>query len=195
MSAPEAFAQHWNASQAIAGVQVAVGANSPFLFGKRLWAETRIALFEQACDIRTPGHHLRDSIPRVSFGSEWLEGTIVDLYKENVSRFRALVGADIEENALEVLRAGGVPQLKALRLHNGTIYRWNRPCYGISENGKPHLRIELRVLPSGPTVADEVANGAFWLGLMSELIECLDSIGRSARTGGRGSCPATYEEK
>ena len=176
LAEPERFPAYYNLSQLLLAPVLAAGVNSPVLFGRRLWAETRIALFEQACDIRTPGHHLRDSIPRVSFGSRWLTGTIVDLYKENVSRFRALVGADIEEDSLEALRAGRVPQLKALRLHNGTIYRWNRPCYGISENGKPHLRIELRILPSGPTVPDEVANGAFWLGLMSELGATIDDL-------------------
>jgi CBS domain-containing protein len=178
LAEPERFSHYYNLSQLLLAPVLAVGVNSPVLFGRRLWAETRIALFEQACDIRTPGHHLRDSIPRVSFGSKWLTGTIVDLYKENVSRFRALVGADIEENSLDALKAGRVPQLKALRLHNGTIYRWNRPCYGISENGKPHLRIELRVLPSGPTVPDEVANGALWLGLMSELGATIDDLPR-----------------
>src|SRR6184192_2019552 len=176
LAQPERFPHFYNLSQFLLAPVLAVGVNSPVLFGRRLWAETRIALFEQACDIRTPGHHLRDSIPRVSFGSQWLKGSIVDLYKENVSRFRALVGADIEENALAELDAGRVPQLKALRLHNGTIYRWNRPVYGTSENGKPHLRIELRVLPSGPTVLDEVANGALWLGLMSELGATIEDL-------------------
>ncbi len=176
LAEPERFAHYYNVSQLLLAPVLAVGVNSPVFFGRRLWAETRIALFEQACDIRTPGHHLRDSVPRVSFGSQWLKGNVVDLYKENVSRFRALLGTEIEEDAFEALREGRTPQLKALRLHNGTIYRWNRPCYGISENGKPHLRIELRVLPSGPTVADEVANGALWLGLMSELGATIDDL-------------------
>src|SRR5438270_3368828 len=123
LAQPERFPHFYNLSQFLLAPVLAVGVNSPVLFGRRLWAETRIALFEQACDIRTPGHHLRDSIPRVSFGSHWLKGSVVDLYKENVSRFRALVGADIEENALATLDAGRVPQLKALRLHNGTIDR------------------------------------------------------------------------
>ena len=176
LAEPERFAHHYNVSQLLLAPVLAAGVNSAVLFGRRLWAETRIALFEQACDIRTPGHHLRDSVPRVSFGNAWLKGGIVDLYKENVARFRVLVGADIEEDAFDALREGRPPQLRALRLHNGTIYRWNRPCYGISENGKPHLRIELRVLPSGPTVADEVANAALWLGLMSELGATLDDV-------------------
>ncbi len=176
LAEPERFAHHYNLAQMLLAPVLAAGVNSPVLFGRRLWAETRIALFEQACDIRTPGMHLRDSPGRVSFGSQWLKGNVVDLYKENVTRFRALVGAEIEEDPFEALREGRAPELKALRLHNGTIYRWNRPCYGISENGKPHLRIELRVLPSGPTVADEVANAALWLGLMSELGATLADI-------------------
>jgi CBS domain-containing protein len=176
LAEPERFAHHYNLAQMLLAPVLAAGVNSPVLFGRRLWAETRIALFEQACDIRTPGMHLRDSPGRVSFGSQWLKGNVVDLYKENVTRFRALVGAEIEEDPFDALRDGRAPELKALRLHNGTIYRWNRPCYGISENGKPHLRIELRVLPSGPTVADEVANAALWLGLMSELGATLEDI-------------------
>ena len=176
LAEPEKFAHHYNLAQLLLAPVLAAGVNSPILFGRRLWSETRIALFEQACDIRTPGLHLRDFIGRVSFGTQWLRGSVVDLYKENVSRFRALVGAEMEEDPFDALREGRAPQLKALRLHNGTIYRWNRPCYGISENGKPHLRIELRVLPSGPTVADEVANGALWLGLMSELGATLEDI-------------------
>ena len=169
LAEPERFAHYYNLAQMLLAPVLAAGCNSPVLFGRRLWSETRIALFEQACDIRTPGLHLRESPGRVSFGTQWLRGSIVDLYKENVTRFRALVGAPIDEDPFDALKQGKAPQLKALRLHNGTIYRWNRPCYGISENGKPHLRIELRVLPSGPTVADEVANAALWLGLMSEM--------------------------
>jgi CBS domain-containing protein len=169
LAEPERFAHHYNLAQLLLAPVLASGCNSPLLFGRRLWSETRIALFEQSCDIRTPGLHLREQQGRVSFGSGWLEGGVVDLYKENIVRYRPLVGTDLGEDALDTLARGAVPELKALRLHNGTIYRWNRPTYGISENGKPHLRIELRVLPSGPSVADEVASGAFWLGLMSGL--------------------------
>jgi CBS domain-containing protein/gamma-glutamyl:cysteine ligase YbdK (ATP-grasp superfamily) len=176
LAEPERFAHFYNLAQLLLAPVLAVGTNSPVLFGRRLWAETRIALFEQACDIRTPGLHLRDQVGRVSFGRDWLRGGAVDLYKENITRFRALVGTDSHEDALLALEAGRVPELKALRLHNGTIYRWNRACYGISENGKPHLRIELRILPSGPTIADEVANGAFWLGLMSEMSATIEDI-------------------
>jgi CBS domain-containing protein len=173
---PDRFAHYYNLAQLLLAPVLAAGPNSPVLFGRRLWSETRIALFEQACDIRTPGHHLRDSIPRVSFGSQWLEGSVAEIFRENVVRFRALVGTETDEDASAVLKKGRVPELKALRLHNGTIYRWNRPCYGISENGKPHLRVELRVLPSGPSIADEVANAAFWLGLMSELSVTIEHV-------------------
>lgn len=173
---PERFPHYYNVAQMLAGPVLAAGTNSATLFGRRLWAETRIALFEQSCDIRPPGQHLREQVARVSFGKDWVRGSVLDIYKENVSRFRALVGTDTYENALRQLEKGEVPELKALRLHNGTIYRWNRACYGISPNGKPHLRIELRILPSGPTIADEVANAALWLGLMSELVATIEDV-------------------
>lgn len=177
LAEPERFAQMYNLAQLLTAPVLAVGTNSPLLFGRRLWSETRIAVFEQSCDIRTPGLHLRDSIGRVSFGRNWLRGSVVDLFKENVSRFRPLVGTTKEgPDGLEALEQGLVPSMKALRLHSGTVYRWNRPCYGISDNGKPHLRIELRCLPSGPTIADEVANGALWLGLMNELGSTIEDV-------------------
>jgi CBS domain-containing protein len=176
LAEPERFAHFYNVAQLLLAPTLAIGTNSPVLFGRRLWSETRIALFEQACDIRTPALYLRDQAARVSFGKGWLTGGVLDLYKENIARFRPLVGTDLGENALDALNRGEIPELRALRLHNGTIYRWNRPCYGISENGKPHLRIELRILPSGPTVADEVANAAFWLGLMSEIGHTIDDV-------------------
>jgi CBS domain-containing protein/gamma-glutamylcysteine synthetase len=175
-SEPERFAHDYDTAQLLLAPTLAIGTNSPTLFGKRLWAETRIALFEQSCDIRAPAHHLRERAARVSFGKQWVRGSVVDIFKDNVARFRTLVGTGDVEDSLVALDQGRIPELKALRLHNGTIYRWNRACYGISENGKPHLRIELRALPSGPTIRDEVANGAFWLGLMSELTATLEDI-------------------
>lgn len=173
---PERFGHSYDVAQLLLGPTLAVGTNSPTLFGKRLWAETRIALFEQSCDIRAPQLHGRDRSARVSFGKGWVRGSVLDIFKDNVTRYRPLVGGEIEEDALAVLDRGGVPQLKALRLHNGTIYRWNRAVYGISASGKPHLRIELRILPSGPTILDEVANAAFWLGLMSELGATIEDV-------------------
>jgi hypothetical protein len=166
---PEAFARYWNASQAISSVQVAVGANSPFLFGKRLWAETRIALFEQATDTRPEELKAQGVRPRVWFGERWIT-SIFDLFEENVRYFPPLLPITEDEDPVEVLNAGGVPHLGELRLHNGTIYRWNRPVYDVM-NGRPHLRVENRVLPAGPTVVDQVANAAFYFGLVGELAE------------------------
>jgi CBS domain-containing protein/gamma-glutamylcysteine synthetase len=166
---PKEFARMYNLAQLLAGPMVAISANSPLLFGRRLWAETRIALFRQAVDTRTQhAHHLRESEARVSFGTAWVKESIVEIFREDIARFRTLVGTDLDEDPMAVLDRGELPQLKALRLHNGTIYRWNRPCYGVM-NGKAHLRIENRVMPSGPSVIDQVANGAFWFGLMAEL--------------------------
>jgi hypothetical protein len=165
---PAEFARMYNLAQLLAAPLMAVSANSPLLFGRRLWAETRIALFRQAVDTRTHTHHLRESEARVSFGTRWVERSVTEIFQEDIARFRTLVGTDLDEDPMAVLDAGGVPALKALRLHNGTIYRWNRVCYGVTE-GKPHLRIENRIMPSGPSVLDEVANAALWFGLMVEL--------------------------
>jgi CBS domain-containing protein/gamma-glutamylcysteine synthetase len=165
---PDDFARLYNVSQVLAAPVLAVATNSPMLFGRRLWNETRIALFEQAVDTRPTGHHLREASSRVSSGSRWARKSVLEIFKEDVARFRPLVGTDLDEDPIETLARGGVPQLKALRLHNGTIYRWNRACYGVHD-GRPHLRIELRVLPSGPSIVDEIANAAFWLGLMAEI--------------------------
>lgn len=161
----EDFVSAYNWAQAITGPVLSCATNSPLLMGKRLWRETRIALFKQATDTRSSTDYMRDSESRVHFGSRWLENSVLDLFKEDVARYRVLVSSEVDEDSLEVLEKGGVPKLQALNIHNGTIYKWNRACYGISD-GKPHLRIENRVLPSGPTVIDEMANTAFWLGLM-----------------------------
>ncbi len=161
---PDEFVRVYNTAQAITGPVLAACVNSPLLFGKRLWAETRIALFQQSLDTRSSGVHLRELSPRVRFGNRWVESSVTELFEEDVAEFRALLAQDIEENSLECLDAGQVPRLDALQLHNSTVYRWNRPCYGISD-GKPHLRIECRALPAGPTVRDEVANAVFWIGL------------------------------
>ncbi len=163
---PDEFADLYNVAQAVAGPMVAVACNSPLLFGKRLWHETRIALLEQSIDTRPTRHHLRENNPRVTFGNAWLDESVLEIFREDIARFRLLFATEIDEDPFEVIDEGGIPKLKALRLHNGTIYRWNRPCYGILD-GKPHLRIENRVLPAGPTPADEVANAAFWFGLMA----------------------------
>ncbi len=161
---PNAFAEHWNAAQAIAGIQLAVGANSPFLFGRELWQETRIALFEQATDTRSEELKAQGVRPRVWFGERWITG-IFDLFEENVRYFSALLPLVDDEDPEAMLERGDVPELPELRLHNGTVYRWNRPVYDVVDD-RPHLRIENRVLPAGPTVVDILANAAFYYGLV-----------------------------
>ncbi|NPA42886.1 MAG: CBS domain-containing protein [Chlorobi bacterium] len=173
---PANFAKRYNIAQAIAGIVLAPAVNSPLLFGKRLWRETRIALFQQAIDTRVSSEHIRDRYPRVTFGTKWVEESILDIYKEDIIRYRVLLGAEIPHDSLEYVKQGKVPILKALTVHNSTIYRWNRPVYGISPNGKPHLRIEARMFPAGPSVADEMANAAFWLGLMEGYFNRIDDI-------------------
>jgi hypothetical protein len=160
---PATFASYWNASQAIAGVQAALGANSPFLFGRRLWAETRVPLFEQVADTRTEELKNQAVRQRVWFGERWIT-SIFDLFEENVRYFPALLPVCDPEDPDDVVAAGGVPRLPELRLHNGTVYRWNRPVYDVRD-GVPHLRVENRVLSSGPTVVDMLANAAFYFGL------------------------------
>ncbi len=164
---PDEFPAYWNASQAIAGIQLAVGANSPFLFGKELWAETRIALFQQATDTRSEELKAQGVRPRVWFGERWIT-SIFDLFEENVRYFPALLPITDDEDPAAALDSGQTPQLGELRLHNGTIYRWNRPVYDVV-NEMPHLRVENRVLPSGPSVVDMMANAAFYFGLVRSL--------------------------
>ena len=159
------FARLYNVAQAMSGPALAAAVNSPLLFGRRLWAETRIALFRQSVDTRSTSVHLRDFSPRVRFGDRWVKESVTELFEEDIAQFRVLLAQEAVEDPFEQLAAGEIPRLQALQLHNGTVYRWNRPCYGISE-GKPHLRIECRTLPAGPTVLDEVANAAFWIGLV-----------------------------
>ncbi len=164
---PDEFVQKYNIAQAIAAPTMALAVNSPMLFGKRLWHETRIALFQQSLDTRQKVEHLREVSPRVTFGNDWLRKSILELYKEDITRFRVLLNTKIEEDVHEQIEKGITPKLRALNIHNGTVYRWNRPCYGISGNGKPHLRIENRILPAGPSILDEMANAALWIGLMN----------------------------
>ncbi|GAB5526745.1 MAG: glutamate-cysteine ligase family protein [Roseivirga sp.] len=166
---PDDFVEKYNLAQFIAAPTLAISANSPMLFGKRLWHETRIALFQQSIDTRITSEHLRDRSPRVMFGNQWVKDSLLDIIKEDIVRFRPMLMTEHEGNYQEMLNSGITPQLRALTIHNSTVYRWNRPCYGISPNGRPHLRIENRILPSGPTPLDEMANTAFWIGTMNAI--------------------------
>ena len=180
-SAPEYFADYWNAAQAIAGVQVALGRElavpvRPASCGR----ETRIALFEQATDTRPDELKEQGVRPRVWFGERWIT-SIFDLFEENVRYFPALLPICDDEDPAAVLAPAGCRGWRELRLHNGTVYRWNRPVYDVV-NGQPHLRVENRVLPAGPTVADMLANAAFYFGLVRALPRRSVRCGRSCRS-------------
>lgn len=164
---PGQFADYWNAAQAISGPQLGVAANSPFLFGKQLHAETRIELFKQATDTRPVELRNQGVRPRVFFGERWVT-SIFDLFEENTRFFQSLLAEISDEDPLAVLHEGGTPRLAEMCLHNGTIYRWNRPIYDVVD-GQPHLRVENRVLPAGPTIIDTMANAAFYYGLVRTL--------------------------
>jgi gamma-glutamyl:cysteine ligase YbdK (ATP-grasp superfamily) len=159
---PDDFGAYWNAAQALAGVQVALGANSPFLLNKALWHETRIPLFQQATDTRPEELRNQGVRPRVWFGERWID-SIFDLFEENVRYFPGLLPETDDEDPLQALSEDRAPKLTELRKHNGTVWRWNRPVYDVVD-GVPHLRVENRVLPAGPTVLDMMANAAFFFG-------------------------------
>ncbi len=167
---PEEFVRLYNLAQAVTAPVLAAAVNSPLLLGRRLWNETRVALFRHSVETRSRTHQARGSRSRVRFGDRWIEKSVLEIFREDIARFRILLATGIEEDSLAEVEQGRAPLLTALRLHNGTIYRWNRPCYGV-QDGVAHLRIENRVLPAGPTIVDEVANAAFYFGLMSGLAE------------------------
>ncbi|HEY6215672.1 MAG TPA: CBS domain-containing protein [Pyrinomonadaceae bacterium] len=167
-SSPEEFVNHYNVAQAITAPVLAVAVNSPLLFGHRLWQETRVALFQHSTDERSRPQLARSQPTRVSFGDQWLRNSVIELFHDQISRFRPIMITQPDENPFQVLARGQTPMLSALRMHNGTVWRWNRACYGVSD-GVPHLRIENRALPSGPTPVDEIANAAFFTGLMLAL--------------------------
>jgi len=169
------FARYYNWAQALSAPVLASAVNSPLLLGHRLWHETRLALFQHSTDERSTVQQERSRPARVTFGREWVKESILEIFHEDVARFRILFTRELEENSLAVLKKGKIPALDAWRMHNGTVWRWNRACYGVM-NGKPSLRIEVRFLPAGPTVADEMANSAFFLGLMKALPEEFDDV-------------------
>jgi CBS domain-containing protein len=168
--APDEFARLYNLAQVATAPVLAAAVNAPLLFGKRLWQETRIALFERSVDERSEARLLREQTPRVTFGNRWLDDSVLEIFHEDVARFRFVLSREIDEASTALWRRGVIPNLRALMLHNGTVWRWNRACYGITQ-GRPHLRIEQRALPAGPSLVDEVANAAFFFGLLGGLAE------------------------
>lgn len=152
-------ARYYNAAQIVSAPMVAATSNSPFLFGKSLWTETRIPLFEQAVNVQDNTSDRFPIPPRVTFGTGYVN-SLLELFVENLERHPILLPAACSETS---------SRLEHLRLHNGTIWRWNRPLVGFA-GGKPHLRIEHRVVPAGPSIADAVANAAMYYGLVHSLV-------------------------
>ncbi|TFG65403.1 MAG: CBS domain-containing protein [Gemmatimonadales bacterium] len=167
---PEEFARMYNIALAVTAPVLAAAVNSPLMLGRRLWHETRIAVFQQSVDTRQTMPQVREVAPRVSFGRDWVRDSVLEIFQEDISRFKVILGSEIGEDPFAALDAGRAPSLKALQLFNSTVYRWNRACYGVGPDGAAHLRIENRVLPAGPTVLDEISNAAFWFGLVSALV-------------------------
>ena len=168
--APEQAAAQYNLAQLITAPLLAVAANSAVLLNRRVWHETRVALFERAIEYRSRPQLNRRFPSRVGFGESWVRDSVLEVFRENAMRHHVIMLRDPIEDPFKALDAGQIPELGALSLHNGTVWRWNRPCYGIT-NGKPHLRIENRALPAGPTVIDEVANAALFYGLMEGFVD------------------------
>lgn len=156
----EKSAQTYNASVILSAPMVAVTANSPYLFGRDLWDETRIPLFEQAVEMGSKDYR------RVTFGSAYIKESLFECYEENLEHYPVI---------MPLTEPDKEDQLNCLRFHNGTIWRWNRPLIGFDQAGKPHLRIEHRVIPSGPSIIDTIANAAFFYGLAYNLANNIDN--------------------
>ena len=166
--APDEAGALYNLAQLITAPVLAVAANAPVLLNRRVWHETRVALFERTFEYRSATEFVRNVPTRVGFGEAWLGESALDIFRENAMRHHVIMVSDPIDDSLQVLRDGRIPELSALSLHNGTVWRWNRLCYGITD-GKPHLRIENRALPAGPTIIDQVANAALFYGLIQGL--------------------------
>lgn len=179
-SSADEFVGHYNLAQVITAPVLAVAVNSPMLFGQRLWQETRVALFQHSTDARSRLQLARSQPTRVSFGDHWLEHSVISLFHDQILRFRPIMISQPDEDPFQVLARGETPALSSLRMHNGTVWRWNRACYGVT-NGMAHLRIENRALPAGPTVIDEVANAAFFAGLMLALPQEYGDVAKRMR--------------
>lgn len=162
------FVNLYNLAQLISAPLLAAATNSPILLGHRLWHETRVALFERSVDERPEALINRGMPTRVSFGEAWVRDSVLEIFRDNATRFHAIVTSPPDPDPFAQIARGMTPNLSALSLHNGTVWRWNRPCYGVLD-GRAHLRIENRILPAGPTILDEVANAALFYGLMQKL--------------------------
>jgi len=158
--------RYYNAALVAAAPLLAMSTNSPFLFGKRVWEETRIPLFEQAVELGGMGGAAFGPLKRVSFGSGYVHKSLYECYAENLEHFPVLLPLVGVESS-----GDGMEKLPHLRMHNGTIWRWVRPLIGFDKDGTPHLRIEQRVVPSGPTVTDAIANAAMFFGLMQAMVK------------------------
>lgn len=175
--APDEAGRLYNLAQLITAPLLAVAANAPVLLNRRVWHETRVALFERTFEYRSSPELARNVPTRVGFGEIWIGDSVLDIFRENAMRHHVIMVSDPIDDPIQILRDGSIPELSALSLHNGTVWRWNRLCYGITD-GKPHLRIENRALPAGPTIVDEVANTALFYGLMQGLETDADKIPR-----------------
>lgn len=158
LQAPQKLAHHYyNASLLISAPMVAISANSPYMFGKDLWSESRIPVFEQSVDVGGYNGASQGPVHRVSFGTGYARESLMECFNENLQHFPVLLPMVFSEQ---------VNKMRHLSLHNGTIWRWNRPLIGYDNDGTPHLRIEHRVIPGGPGVVDNIANMAFYFGLV-----------------------------
>lgn len=173
------FVNLYNLSQIITAPVLASAVNSGLIHHYRLWHESRIAVFQNSVDTRSDIHQERGNHPRVHFGNEWIHN-VVDVFREDISHFPVVLTTEFEDDPVGMVEQGIMPALKALMLHNGTVYRWNRPCYGVKDN-VPHLRIENRVLPAGPSIIDEISNAAFYFGLMNGMSQKYSDIANCMR--------------
>lgn len=152
--------RYYNLAHILSAPLVAVSANSPYLFGRDLWDETRIPLFEQSVEVGGFEGAAHGPMRRVSFGTGYLHESLMECFQENLQHYPALLPERFAEDD---------ETLPHVRLHNGTIWRWNRPLLGFDDDGTPHLRIEHRVVPGGPSIPDLIANAALFFGLVQSL--------------------------